>query len=149
MANGELFAVAEVLNWELHERVTDLFIFTDSMVTLHLIRKGMHRPFLLVGHEHEGTIFDMLTKVKQLEDQGVTVHLHKVLAHSGVRGNERADAAAKFACDDEAGACTAPGKVVVDKEYPCWIEVRGTGVRLADRQSVVATVGEARQGRIA
>ena len=56
VANGELFGICEALNTECEEGETDLFLFTDSMVTIHLIRKGIMRPWLLMGHEHDDTI---------------------------------------------------------------------------------------------
>jgi ribonuclease HI len=65
VANGELFGICEALNTECEEGETDLFLFTDSMVTIHLIRKGIMRPWLLMGHEHEDTIKEFLRKISR------------------------------------------------------------------------------------
>jgi ribonuclease HI len=115
VANGELFGICEALNTECEEGETDLFLFTDSMVTIHLIRKGLMRPWLLMGHEHEATVKELIVKNSERGDvrtsvvdgkvvtsasdgRKVKVHLHKVRAHTGVRGNEVADSFAKHAC---------------------------------------------------
>ena len=79
------------------------------------------------------------------DGETVRVHLHKVRAHTGVRGNEVADAFAKHACrnpEDPQGRI-APGKGVVKKRllllgYP------GGGVRL-DIRDIKGAVREHRQ----
>jgi ribonuclease HI len=149
VANGELFAVAEILELGLRPGITDLFIFTDSMVTFHLIRKGVHKPWMLIGHEHEGTITSLLENIREKESHGITVHLHKVLAQSGVGGDEKADTTANLTCDEEGSAEMARGRVKAVKEYPFWIQIKGTGTKLEDRQSVSVAVREARQEEVA
>ena len=104
---------------------------------------------MLVGHEHEGTIHRLLRNIREKEAQGITVHLHKVLAHSGVRGNEKADRTAKLACDDENSAEMARGRVLAVKKYPFWIRRIGSDLQLGDRQSVAAAIRGARQEKVA
>ena len=55
VANGELFGLGQAVAVECREEETDFLICTDSMVTTHLLRKGLMRPWLLNGHEHEAT----------------------------------------------------------------------------------------------
>ena len=103
MAKGELFAIWEALSVECQEEETDLHFFTDNIVTIHVIRKGLMRPWLLKGHEHEGTIRELIQTIAgrgKEHNTVVVVHFHKVKAHTGVRGNEVADGLAKCACTD-------------------------------------------------
>jgi ribonuclease HI len=146
VANGELFGICEALNAECEEGETDLFLFTDSMVTIHLIRKGIMRPWLLMGHEHEDTIKELLRKISSrgkvraggteggtvsspTSGEIVRVHLHKVRAHTGVRGNEVADAFAKYACEclEDPQIQVAPGRVAVKKDFSFWVSPVGGG----------------------
>jgi hypothetical protein len=67
VANGELFGICEALDTECEEMETNLCICTDSMVTIHLLRKGLLRPWLLMGHDDEGTINELLTRISERE----------------------------------------------------------------------------------
>ena len=78
-------------------------IFTDIMVTMHLLKKAKFAPWKLVGHENAITLRDMLDSIRdRVDDLGdkMPVSLHKVKAHTGVIGNERADALAKNSCEE-------------------------------------------------
>jgi hypothetical protein len=56
VANGELFGICEALNVDCEEGQTHLHICTDSMDTIHLIRKGLLMPWLLKGHVATSTM---------------------------------------------------------------------------------------------
>jgi hypothetical protein len=45
VTNGELFGICEAIHVEFDEGETYHHICTDSMVTIHLIRKGLMRPW--------------------------------------------------------------------------------------------------------
>ena len=87
-------------------------IFTDSLATLHLLRKARFSPWRLVGHDNEITLRDMLDNIRDRKnDMGdkIPVSLQKVKAHVGVRGNERADTLAKSACTEPREAKVVEG----------------------------------------
>jgi hypothetical protein len=98
-----------------------------------------------MGHEHEGTIKELLTRISRrgtvrtkvvdgkvvdgaaLVGKTVRVHLHKVRAHTGVSGNEVADEFAKHACrsPEDPQVQIAPGKVVVERDFSFWVTPTG------------------------
>jgi hypothetical protein len=115
-----------------------------------------------MGHEHEATITELLVRisergnirtsvvdVKVVKDfsygETVRVHLHKVRAHTGVRGNEVADAFAKHACrsPEDPQVRIAPGKGVVKRDISFWVTPVG-GSRL-DTGDIKGAVREHRQ----
>jgi ribonuclease HI len=187
VANGELFGTCEALNTECEEGETDLFLFTDNMVTIRHIRKGLTSPWLLMGHEHDVTIKVLLAQISERGDvrtrvvdgkvvtvascEGtVRVHLHKVRAHTGVRGNAVADSFAKHACHSSGTpqVQAPPGKGVnmncsfrvTPVGGACWI--LGTARRLSEnicrrcyrggtpfRTGLVFKTGRRKPGRIA
>ena len=85
VANGELFAHRKAVMAACRlEGEPDLYICTYSMVTIHLIRKGSTRPWLVNGHEHEGTIGHLLQAMSarwEEHNKALPVHIHKVGPH--------------------------------------------------------------------
>ena len=72
-------------------------LLTDSQVTLHSIQKAIKQPTSTWLNTHEPLLQDIVSHLKSLTSEGHHVHLGKVKAHSGVRGNIQADLAAKSA----------------------------------------------------
>ncbi|KAJ9519192.1 hypothetical protein QJQ45_017850 [Haematococcus lacustris] len=69
-------------------------IATDSLCSIYQIRRALANPMSLITHRHN----DILTAIATLIiDSPVTIHFYKVRAHSGIIGNEGADALAKHA----------------------------------------------------
>ncbi|KAJ9512615.1 hypothetical protein QJQ45_018876 [Haematococcus lacustris] len=69
-------------------------IATDSLCSLYQIRRALANPMSLITHKHN----DILTAIATLIiDSPATIHFYKVRAHSGIIGNEGADALAKHA----------------------------------------------------
>jgi ribonuclease HI len=152
VAYGELVAMCEALDVVCLEEETDLHIFTDSMVTIHLVRLGMLRPWELKGREHEGIVTQLpRTIAARGTERGYTVHvyIHKVKAHTGVRGNELADHTAKLACTNPTppGNRAATGKITVPKTYPFWVKTEGGGPLTASDE-IKGEVRELRQNVI-
>ena len=70
-------------------------LLTDSQVTLQSIQKAIKLPTSTWLSTHEPLLQDIVSHLKSLTRQGHHVHMGKVKAHSGVRGNIQADHAAK------------------------------------------------------
>lgn len=88
-------------------------IFTDSLAAIHLISRAVHRPHTLAGHLHgellRATAADLIARAHS----GLRTRIVKVKAHSGITGNEGADAAAK-----EAGQPSADHDYVTPASIP-------------------------------
>ena len=70
-------------------------LLTDSQVTLQSIQKAIKQPTSTWLSTHEPLLQDIVSHLKSLTSEGHHVHLGKVKAHLGVRGNITADIAAK------------------------------------------------------
>jgi len=75
-------------------------IFTDSLSSLHAIRhrytnQGTHSPQHF--HHHMLMLSDITNLLEERRRHGFRTTLHKVRAHTNIRGNDLADAAAKLA----------------------------------------------------
>lgn len=88
----------------IHHAVTQLLlpdqegqIFTDSQVAIHLLGRAVREPHTLEGHLHQPLLTCTAEKLIERANAGVRTALQKVPAHSGIRGNEKADEAAKEA----------------------------------------------------
>ena len=126
VANGELFSIREALETKPRNGERFLRIFTDSLVTLYLLRKAKYSPWKLVGHENELTLRDMLDNIKnRVNDMGdpVIVSFHKVVSHTGVIGNERADLLAKNSCEEPDNARVIAGSSGTPKR--AWVTYGG------------------------
>ncbi|MGQ3168988.1 MAG: RNase H family protein, partial [Hydrogenophaga sp.] len=69
-------------------------IATDSLCSLYQIRRALANPMSLRTHRHKDILAEIATI---LSNSQVAIHLFKVRAHSGIIGNEGADALAKHA----------------------------------------------------
>ncbi len=70
-------------------------LLTDSQVTPYSIKKATTQPGSSWLNTHEPLLRDIVNRLTDLTDAGHHIHLGKVKAHMGVRGNILADAAAK------------------------------------------------------
>ncbi|KAJ9528899.1 hypothetical protein QJQ45_000456 [Haematococcus lacustris] len=80
-------------------------IATDSLCSLYQIRRALANPMSLRTHRHKDILAKIATMLTNSQD---TVHFFKVRAHSGIIGNEGADALAKHAARHPEQA-TTPG----------------------------------------
>jgi ribonuclease HI len=76
----------------------DATIYTDSQCSIYLVRRIIYQPHTLSEHIHRHLLLHIRTLLLHCAQVGYHVHLLKVKAHTGIYGNERADAAAALAC---------------------------------------------------
>ena len=85
---------AEVAGVHTAAAMKHMNIATDSSCTLYQVRKFVYNPMTMLMHTHRQLL-------QRIVDVGAacigTIHIYKVKAHSGVIGNEGADAGAKWA----------------------------------------------------
>ncbi len=95
---ADLVAIYKALDkFATHEWVE---IFTDSLSSLHAIRHRYTNPRTLGPQNYDHHLL-MLSGIKKLLEErrrrGLRTPLHKIRAHTHIRGNDLADAAAKMA----------------------------------------------------
>ena len=69
-------------------------IATDSLSSMHQIKKMLRCPQDLLNHQHCELIKEIVTEIV---NRGLRTTLHKVKGHASIIGNEKADAIAKAA----------------------------------------------------
>ncbi|KAJ9524897.1 hypothetical protein QJQ45_002964 [Haematococcus lacustris] len=114
-------------------------IATDSLNSLYQIRRALANPMSLITHRHN----DILTAIATLIiDSPVTIQFFQVRAHSGIIGNEGADALAKHAALHPELANTQAYSPTTRKETKTWLSNETDGESPAPlpdcRQSVRA-----------
>jgi ribonuclease HI len=67
-------------------------IATDSLCSIHQIRKQMHRPQDMTDHKHASLLHAI---IKQIVESPAPIQVWKVKSHIGIVGNEIADEIAK------------------------------------------------------
>ncbi|KAJ9517856.1 hypothetical protein QJQ45_004218 [Haematococcus lacustris] len=93
-------------------------IATDSLCSLYQIRRSLANPMSLITHRHN----DILTAIATLIiDSPATIQFYKVRAHSGIIGNEGADALAKHAALHSELANTPAYSPTTRKETTFWL----------------------------
>ena len=75
------------------------WLFTDSLAVIHLIRRALQDPDGVAATLHGELLLDIARCLVERANAGAATHILKVKAHSGVTGNEEADAAAKSAAE--------------------------------------------------
>ncbi|KAJ9528306.1 hypothetical protein QJQ45_014278 [Haematococcus lacustris] len=112
-------------------------IATDSLCSIYQIRRALANPMSLITHRHN----DILTAIATLIiDSPDTIHFYKVRAHSGIIGNEGADALAKHAALHPELANTPAYRPTTRKEPNTWLNNEADGVThslgLANQDSI-------------
>ncbi|KAJ9519805.1 hypothetical protein QJQ45_013498 [Haematococcus lacustris] len=93
-------------------------IATDSLCSLYQIRRALANPMSLITHRHK----DILTAIATLIiDSPAMIQFYKVRAHSGIIGNEGADALAKHAALHPELANTPAYSPTTRKETTFWL----------------------------
>ncbi|KAK3262048.1 hypothetical protein CYMTET_29078 [Cymbomonas tetramitiformis] len=100
---AELLAIHAALR--ARERTTpgEIAICTDSLCSMYQILNMLSRPHTMECHRHRDLLEDILSLVEQHNSQGTKVSLRKVKSHTGVKGNDKADEAAKQAAENLEG----------------------------------------------
>ncbi|KAJ9524925.1 hypothetical protein QJQ45_005900 [Haematococcus lacustris] len=99
-------------------------IATDSLCSIYQIRRALANPMSLITHRHN----DILTAIATLIiDSPVTIQFYKVRAHSGIIGNEGADALAKHAALHPELANTPAYHPTTRKETNTWLSNEADG----------------------
>ncbi|KAK3249455.1 hypothetical protein CYMTET_41112 [Cymbomonas tetramitiformis] len=100
---AELLAIHAALR--ARERTTpgEIAICTDSLCSMYQILNMLSRPHTMECHRHRDLLEDILSLVEQHNSQGTKVSLRKVKSHTGVKGNDKADEAAKQAAENQEG----------------------------------------------
>ncbi|KAJ9526344.1 hypothetical protein QJQ45_009821 [Haematococcus lacustris] len=103
-------------------------IATDSLCSLYQIRRALAKPMSLINHRHNDILTDIATLIVDSPD---TIQFFKVKAHSGVIGNEGADALAKHAALHPEQANTQGHHPTTRKERGIWLSNGTDGEILA------------------
>ncbi|KAJ9528788.1 hypothetical protein QJQ45_000017 [Haematococcus lacustris] len=93
-------------------------IATDSLCSLYQIRRALANPMSLINHRHNDILTDIATLIIDSPD---TIQFYKVRAHSGIIGNEGADALAKHAALHPEQANTLGYHPTIPKERGIWL----------------------------
>ena len=119
---------------------TNMTILTDSLTSLHLIRKAMRSPMQIAGHKHEDLLDAIVDALIHRSDAQLSTHIGKVRAHIGIHGNEMADQGANQACDNNAmhAAHVDVGSDPYGNRYwPTYTETTGTAPNITNRARYV------------
>jgi len=101
---AELVAILHALtNTCATEATKTRVIATDSLCSLHWINRGLRRPQTLAHSKHFQLIERIVERLRDRASRGLRTSLVKVMAHTGVVGNEMADQMAKMAALQLAG----------------------------------------------
>eukprot|EP00959_Pyramimonas_sp_CCMP1952_P449914 9420518-Pyramimonas_sp.AAC.1 len=101
--HAELAGILHAVEMDPQPGETSRHIYTDSLVSLHLLNKTRLQPSVMAGHKHGRTLRMILLKAGMKVQFGSStdlmhMHFYKVPAHSEIEGNEIADELAKAAC---------------------------------------------------
>lgn len=72
----------------------DLVIYTDSLCSIQMIAKMLYRPDLMRTNMHLELLQVIVRALRRRADAGARTTLQKVWSHSGIHGNDMADAGA-------------------------------------------------------
>lgn len=104
ITRAELLAIMTALTGEGREGRPneDMTILTDSLTSLHLIRKAIRNSMQITHHKHKALLDAVVVALIKRVNGGLNTHIGKVQAHIGVYGMEMADQGAKQACNGDA-----------------------------------------------
>jgi ribonuclease HI len=74
-------------------------IFTDSLTSIHQLRRMYREAYQLRDHKHRDLLKAILDQITCLTRRNIQVRMWKVRGHIGIDGNEKADVAAGRAAD--------------------------------------------------
>ncbi|KAJ9519674.1 hypothetical protein QJQ45_013303, partial [Haematococcus lacustris] len=102
-------------------------IATDSLCSLYQIRRALANPMSLINHRHNDILTDIATLII---DSPAAIQFFKVKAHTGIIGNEGADALAKHAALHPERANTLGYNPTARKERDIWLNNGNDGEAL-------------------
>ena len=91
---AELDGIRLATEAPIQEGETTRNIYTDSLNSLKLLQKMRVFPNKMLTHKYAPTLKMILLKASTLHSpnrQKIPVHMYKVAAHTGIKGNERAN----------------------------------------------------------
>ncbi|KAK3271966.1 hypothetical protein CYMTET_19711 [Cymbomonas tetramitiformis] len=100
---AELLAIHAALRARECSTPNAIAICTDSLCSMYQILNMLSRPHTMECHRHRDLLEDILSLVEQHNSRGTEVSLRKVKSHTGVKGNDKADEAAKQAAENKEG----------------------------------------------
>ena len=74
-----------------------LHIYTDSLCSIHMIRRILNSPWTLKESKHYDLLSNIVHALWTRAEQGGHTHIYKVKSHSGIKSNDIVDAKAKEA----------------------------------------------------
>jgi ribonuclease HI len=113
---GLLIAMRQEENCRWHDG--SIHIATDSLASMYAIAKTLKRPQDVTEHRHLSILQEIVQEIRNAPGQ---VHVHKVMAHTGIIGNEVADQAAVRLASGESTADTtydSPSNSRSDMHWP-------------------------------
>jgi ribonuclease HI len=98
---AELSAIHIALTHEgVAEEGEDIHLYTDSMCSIHMIRRILDSPWTLRESKHFQLLNNILDALRARAEAGGKTHIYKVKSHCGVVGNEAADKGAVAAAQN-------------------------------------------------
>ncbi|KAL4858980.1 hypothetical protein ACK3TF_000778 [Chlorella vulgaris] len=119
----------------------DCTVFTDSQVSIHLLRRALREPHTLYNHLHKDLLLRTVAHLVRRANAGTRTSILKVPAHTGVIGNEMADEAAKRAAclDAQHDHYTTPDRPFSGQWQPAFFDAPKDGAA-ANGPAVPCTV---------
>ena len=97
---AELAAISQALsNAEVAGDDEPLYLYTDSLCSIHMIRRVLDAPWTLTECKHYLLLQGIVEALIRRAEKGAHTHIHKVKSHVGNTGNEAADRAAREAAE--------------------------------------------------
>ena len=115
-------------------------ILSDSLAAIYMVQRVVRRPGTLSVHKHQPLLHHIYLLVLARAALGLRTSFHKVRAHTGVTGNEKADAGAGATLGDPA-SCEYWMPNNSHSLFPClaaWLQTPDPNPNLVSRQRPAA-----------